>query len=342
MYNSRPMPRPVFSVVIDNYNYGRFIGQALDSILAQDVPVGSVETIVVDDGSTDDSREVVARYGDKVRLIAQKNAGQSAAFATGFAAATGEIVCPLDSDDYWEKDKLSSVAAALKDPTVGIVQHYQRDVDAVGRPLPNPLPVWPARYTLADFLDGRFVNAATSSLAIRKTLLDKLLPVPKDVFYLYDDYLLDHGLLECDIACIPRILGYHRIHGANNWAMNMRNPKKLQGSIDELRRFRAYLEPKLKARGLAFSPRYEALQRLEILRREVLLAAHDGRRGDAFAAWKKLKAEGPSGLGAFRAATLLVAIVSPGLYLKLHGLYSRQHWMADLRRRLLPEPVSPA
>lgn len=333
------MARPVFSVVIDNYNYGRFIGEAIDSILAQDVPAASVETIVVDDGSTDDSREVVGRYGDKVRLIAQKNGGQSAAFATGFAAATGEFVCPLDSDDYWAKDKLSSVAEAFKKPGIGIVQHYQRDVDAVGRPLNNPLPAWPERYTVHDFLDGRFVNAATSSLAFRKVVLDKLLPVPKDVFYLYDDYLLDHGLLECDIACIPRILGFHRIHGANNWAMNMRNPKKLGGSIDELRRFRAYLEPKLKARGLAFTPRYEAISRLEILRREILLAAHDGRRADAFASWKKLRAEAGSGLGSFRAATLLLAIASPAAYLKLHAIYSDQHWMAELRRKLLPEPT---
>jgi glycosyltransferase involved in cell wall biosynthesis len=334
------MKRPAFSVVIDNYNYGRFIAQALDSILAQDVPASEVEVIVVDDGSTDDSREVVGRYKDRVKLIAQKNGGQSAAFATGFAAATGEFVCPLDSDDYWEKDKLSAVGAALNDPSIGIAQHYQRDVDAVGRPLNNPLPAWPARYALADFLDGRFVNAATSSLAFRKSVLDKLLPVPQDVFYLYDDYLLDHGLLECDIACIPRILGYHRIHGANNWAMNMRNPKKLGGSIDELRRFRAYLEPKLKARGAAFSPRYDALQRLEILRREILLAAHEGRRADAFASWKKVLAESGGGFASFRAATLLLAIFSPALYLKLHALYSDQHWMADLRRRLLPEPAN--
>lgn len=332
------MPRPVFSVVIDNYNYGRFIGQAIDSILAQDVPAAAVETIVVDDGSTDDSREVVARYGDKVRLIAQKNGGQSAAFATGFAAATGQYVCPLDSDDYWTPDKLSSVAKAFAQPGIGIVQHYQRDVDAVGKPLNNPLPDWPPRYTIHDFLDGRFVNAATSSLAFRKEVLDKLLPVPKDVFYLYDDYLLDHGLLECDVACIPRILGFHRIHGANNWAMNMRNPRKLGGSIEELRRFRAYLEPKLQARGLAFTPRYDAIQRLEVLRREILLAAHDGRRGDALASWRKLRAEAGSGLGAFRAATLLLAIASPSAYLKLHAIYSDQHWMAELRRKLLPEP----
>lgn len=333
------MAHPLFSVVIDNYNYGRFIGQALDSVLAQDLPPGQVETIVVDDGSTDDSREVVGRYGDKVRLIAQKNGGQSAAFAAGFAAATGEFVAPLDSDDYWTKDKLSSVLRAFSEPRIGIVQHYQRDVDAGGRPLNNPLPDWPPRYTLSDFLDGRFVNAATSSLAFRKSVLDKLLPVPRDVFYLYDDYLLDHGLFECDIACIPRILGFHRIHGANNWAMNMRDPKKLGGSIAEMRRFRAYLEPKLKARGLSFTPRYDAIQRLELLRREVLLAAQEGRRGDALSSWKTLLASSGSGLGAFRGATLLIAVVSPALYLKLHALYSGRHWMAALRRRLLPEPA---
>lgn len=332
---------PYFSVVIDNYNYGRFVAQAVESVLAQDFPARDVDLIVVDDGSTDDSREIIGRYRDKLRLIAQKNGGQAAAFAAGFAAAKGQVVCLLDSDDYWHPQKLSAAAEKLADLSVGIVQHYQRDVDIDGRPLPNPLPDWPAGYRLSDFLEGRFINAATSSLAIRKSVLDRILPVPKDVFYLYDDYLLDHGLFAADIANVPRILGCHRIHGANNWAQNYLNPQKLENSIHEMIAFRARLEPKLRERGLNFSPRYEALQAIEIKKREILLAMHRRDRRVAFKQWKRLIREyGATSFGFFKSATCLLALISPRFYLRAYESYGRRRWPAGLRRRVLPEPGS--
>ncbi len=337
------METPYFSVVIDNYNYGSFIAQAIESVLGQDFPAGEVETIVVDDGSTDGSREIVARFKDRARLIAQANRGQAGAFATGFSAARGQVVCLLDSDDYWHPGKLSAVAKRLEDRAIGIVQHYQRDVDAAGRPLPNPLPDWPKAYDLEDFLQGRFVNAATSSLAFRRAVLERILPVPPNVFYLYDDYLLDQGLFFTNIGNIPRILGYHRIHGANNWAQKYMNPEKLEASLREIRALHAALEPKLKARGLSFSPRYLALQGMERARREILAAAHRGERGRAFQVWSRLLAcHGFSPLGFFRCATCLLALVSPRLYLRAHGLYGRWHWLAGVRRRALPGPQDPA
>ena len=335
------MTTPYFSVVIDNFNYGRFLAQAIDSVLGQDFPAGEVETVVVDDGSTDDSREVAGRYKDKIRLIAQKNGGQAAAFAAGFAAARGQVICTLDSDDYWHTEKLSAVARRLQDPTLGIIQHYQRDVDASGRPLQNPMADWPDRYRLTDLLDGRFINAATSSLAIRRSVLDQVLPVPSDVFYLYDDYLLDHGLFISDIGNIPRILGYHRIHGANNWAMNYLNPDKLESSIKELHAFRAHLEPKLRARGLFFSPRSRALRDMEIHKREILVAMHRGDRSAAFGVWKGLVSRhGRTPFGFFRCATCFLALISPNIYFRAYGLYGRLHWLARARSLVLPEPLS--
>ena len=77
------MGRPYFSALINNYNYGRFVGQAIDSILAQDFPKNDLEIVVVDDGSTHDSREVIGRNKDKVRLIAQKTQGQASAQSVG-------------------------------------------------------------------------------------------------------------------------------------------------------------------------------------------------------------------------------------------------------------------
>ncbi|WP_035349378.1 glycosyltransferase family 2 protein [Edaphobacter aggregans] len=85
------------SVVIPAYNAGSLIGETLDSVLAQSCPAH--EIIVVDDGSTDDTAEVVRRYGNAVRYLRQENQGQAIARNTGIHAATGEWIAPLDSDD---------------------------------------------------------------------------------------------------------------------------------------------------------------------------------------------------------------------------------------------------
>src|SRR4051794_6220176 len=94
-------PRRV-SVIINNYNYSAYLREAIDSALDQTYP--HVEVVVVDDGSTDDSREIISKYGTKVIPVLQNNGGQGAAFNSGFAASRGEIVCFLDADDGLRRD----------------------------------------------------------------------------------------------------------------------------------------------------------------------------------------------------------------------------------------------
>src|SRR5688572_29854944 len=89
--------QPLVSVIVNNYNYGRFLAQAIDSALSQDYP--RLEVIVVDDGSTDDSREIIARYGSKISPVLKANGGQASAFNAGFNASRGDVVIFLDSDD---------------------------------------------------------------------------------------------------------------------------------------------------------------------------------------------------------------------------------------------------
>ena len=91
-------PRPLASVVIANHNYGEFLPETLETVLAQTYQ--PIEIVVVDDGSTDDSREVLARY--PLHAIHQENAGQAAALDVGVASARGEIICLLDADDGWD------------------------------------------------------------------------------------------------------------------------------------------------------------------------------------------------------------------------------------------------
>jgi len=105
------MPR--VSIVIPTYNRERLIGATLDSVMAQTFQ--DFEVVVVDDGSTDGTAELVRAYGARVRYLYQPNQGQGAARNTGLRAARGELVAFLDSDDLWEPNKLALQLAALAD-----------------------------------------------------------------------------------------------------------------------------------------------------------------------------------------------------------------------------------
>jgi glycosyltransferase involved in cell wall biosynthesis len=104
------------SVVIPTFNRAQLLGRAIDSVLAQ--TFRDLEIIVVDDGSTDDTRDVVARYGDAVRYLHQPNAGVSAARNAGVRAARHELIAFLDSDDVWLPRKLELQVPPMADPEV--------------------------------------------------------------------------------------------------------------------------------------------------------------------------------------------------------------------------------
>ncbi len=123
------MRDPVVSVIIPTYNFAQFIAEAIDSALAQTVPVG--EILVVDDGSTDDTRAVVDRYGDQVRYIAQANAGVCAARNRGVSESSGEYIAFLDADDIWAPTKIGKQLAKFsEDHEIGLVHCGMREFDS--------------------------------------------------------------------------------------------------------------------------------------------------------------------------------------------------------------------
>ena len=92
------------SVIIPNYNNGKYLEQCIDSVLSQDYD--NLEVIVVDDGSTDNSLELLQEYRTQITIISIPHAGASAARNSGILAASGEVIAFLDSDDYWRHDKI--------------------------------------------------------------------------------------------------------------------------------------------------------------------------------------------------------------------------------------------
>src|SRR6476620_899655 len=100
---------PLVSVLIDTYNYGRYVEKAIESVLAQDYPQERMEVLVVDDGSEDDTAERVGKYGERVQYLRKTNGGQASAFNAAIPRTRGEIVALLDGDDYWLPGKLRRV-----------------------------------------------------------------------------------------------------------------------------------------------------------------------------------------------------------------------------------------
>lgn len=125
------------SIVIPSYNYGRFVGQAIDSALRQTRPTG--EVIVVDDGSTDDTRAVISRFGARVRAVFKENGGHASAINAGCLSAKGDVVFLLDADDELLPETVETVLAAWKPETVMI--HCRLSLmDALGSDIPGSVP----------------------------------------------------------------------------------------------------------------------------------------------------------------------------------------------------------
>lgn len=109
------MVRKKISVIIPNYNYARFLDQAIESVLEQSYE--NLELIVVNNGSTDNSLDVLEKYGNKIRLINQPNLGQSGARNSGLSLSSGEFIAFLDADDFWEPNKLEMQISLMNDAT---------------------------------------------------------------------------------------------------------------------------------------------------------------------------------------------------------------------------------
>lgn len=324
---------PKVSVIIDNYNYGRFLGAAIESVLAQEF--ADWELIVVDDGSTDDSRAVLERYAPRVRALFQPNSGYAAAFNRGITAATGEIVCLLDSDDVWRKDKLSRVVARFdREPELGAIQHLLQDADAALTPMRQDFPSWPDRYVLDDFLAGRVILGATSGLCLRRTILEKALPIPEEFRFLYaDNYLAVRALFFSALGNIAEPLGLHRVHGSNFCAGTYADPRKLGFDLEMGAVYESHVRSWLKERGASLTPEHERLEGLERMRREVLWHAQQGRRGQAARAlWRGATRWGGSRFGLFRSLTCALAVASPSAYLALYESYASGSGLRALRR----------
>lgn len=209
---------PQVSILINNHNYGRFLGEAIDSALDQ--AAVSVEVIVVDDGSTDDSADVIAGFGRRIRSVAKPNGGQASAFNAGFAIARAPIVMFLDSDDRFLAEKSQVVLAEFDaDPRAEWCFHGLHYVEGTGirtgRSPRQPSGSVDVRRRMRAGGTGDFVGPPTSALTFRSSLLRRLMPVPEEVRITADNYLKAVALGLAPGRYLDRPLAEQRLHDAN-------------------------------------------------------------------------------------------------------------------------------
>jgi glycosyltransferase involved in cell wall biosynthesis len=216
-----PTPVLLVSVVIPNYNYGAFVGSAIESALALDWP--EVEVIVVDDGSTDDSRTVIAGYVDRVITIYQENAGQAAACAAGFARARGDAVIFLDSDDLLHPS-VARETAKLWRPGVSKVQFQMKTIDKFGADVGTVFPQFsgcptPEQIRRWMLTTGAYPTPPGSGNAYSRGLLEQVFPLDGRS-RIADSYFLAAAPFLGDVLTVPRPLVSYRIHGRNDGAFS--------------------------------------------------------------------------------------------------------------------------
>ncbi len=206
------MTNPTASVIMAAYNHAGYIAQAISSVLAQSWQ--NLELIVVDDGSTDRTREVVASFDDpRVRYIYQENQGQGGARNTGIAHARGGYVCFLDDDDLWLPDRLETALAILQPhPEAGALYAAYQAIDSEGNYLPQVTCRVVAPERMYDTLvEGGWFPPLV--VTVRKTVLDAVGPLDPSLRGNDDWELWLRIARQYDFVGIPDIVALYRVHG---------------------------------------------------------------------------------------------------------------------------------
>jgi glycosyltransferase involved in cell wall biosynthesis len=198
---------PKVSIIIPTYNRADLLRLTVESVLAQTYP--NIELIVIDDESTDQTPQVMAAYGDRIRYIRQPNQGPDAAVANGYALATGEYINFMDHDDLMMPTKIERQAAILNsDDRVGLVHCGYNHIDEKGKLLQNAIAL-PDSDVLKSLIKANFIWSGAP--LIRRTCLEKVGLFDESIWCSDWDLWLRLAISGCGFHCIQEALGSYRI-----------------------------------------------------------------------------------------------------------------------------------
>ena len=217
--------QPLVSILINNYNYDRFLPIAIESALNQ--TYSPLEVIVVDDGSTDNSQEIIHNYGDKIVPVLKQNGDHASTFNAGFSASHGEIICCLDADDRFLPEKVAQVVEVFNSYSeIGWCFHPLKLVNTKTEEFLGITRAFPKLdedfSTLCDYRKQlqkgglSFYPPSTSGLCFRRSLLQQILPMPEILKQAADRYLTYSSLFLSPGFFLNRELTIQGIHSTND------------------------------------------------------------------------------------------------------------------------------
>lgn len=246
---------PRVSVLIDTYNQAHFLEQALTSVLEQGLPPSELEIVIVDDGSTDNTAALVAKFAPRVRYIRKQNGGQASAFKAGIPECRAPIVAFLDADDWWTSGKLKAVLEVFeKEPGVTAVGHGFIRVHEQTGTNETCLPAESYRLSLANPDAARFAYSgrpflSTSKLSVRRKVVDRAGTFPDSLVF-FDVPLQLFAMALGTAVVLDQPLCFYRLHGENLYESRTPNPRNLRRRIDFLNAWINFLPPALADVGV--------------------------------------------------------------------------------------------
>ncbi len=334
---------PRVSVVISSYNYGTFISEAIESILAQTVPSDVYEIIVVDDGSTDDTCGIVSKFGYRVKYTAKENGGHASGLNLGFNLARGGIVMFMDPDDTWDKNKIERIIDCYNRLGCSSVSHniriwrdngttekYHKDyfIEKLKKVDDDTY------YITRDNVDigYRFFSTLSSQSYSREICL-KMFPIPLYFKKHADLYLRTKGLMHADIVYLHEPLSNYRQHKMSHTANIVKDHHTLRESLHIQQSFLK----ELSAEKPSDNSKILTVLENRIIEDKFLYEKRHGRSRNAFRHMLRMEITGSPGYRMFRRLSLLLMFLFPE---EVYLFFRRQYYKTfffRLRRMFLKD-----
>jgi len=347
---------PAVSVLIDTFNHERFIEEAVVSVLEQDFAASEMEILVVDDGSTDRTPEILRKFAPRVRVLRKNNGGQASAFNAGIPECRGEIVAFLDGDDWWAREKLSRVTAAMsEDPTVGIIGHGITVVHRDGREEQEILREG-FRFQANSVEGARLFRVrrsfmGTSRMTFRAPVLANIGRIPEVMrvggenarFLCADIYLFTLAAVQGPARILPESLTYYRLHDANLYQMTEMDRGRAKQKQAAIAALANALEAELARREIAPAVREVLTGTVRNEADQLRLILGDGWPWETvrteWSIYRMLHPDAALAHRVFKVLTLLPALaLPPAVFYKAQRRLASSDWYLRARKRVLPIP----